>query len=43
MFSDELIYLFKFPFPSVPPGLNATEQVVSHQMSQTWSNFVIYG
>jgi len=41
--ADELIYLFKYPFPSVPPGLNATEQVVSQQMSQAWSNFVIYG
>ena len=40
---DELIYLFVYPFPSVPPGLNKTETDLSMKMLQTWTNFVKYG
>jgi hypothetical protein len=41
--ADELIYLFIFPFASVPPGLNRTEEELSKKMLQVWTNFVIYG
>ncbi|XP_032791458.2 cholinesterase 1 [Daphnia magna] len=41
--ADELIYLFIYPFPSVPPGLNNRETEVSMKMLQVWTNFVIYG
>ena len=41
--ADELIYLYKFPFKSIPPGLNATEQVLSNKMGHVWTNFVIHG
>ena len=37
------MFLFKYVFPSIPPGLNATEQILSDQMGQVWTNFVIYG
>lgn len=41
--ADDLIYLFIFPFPSLPPGLNRTEEALSKQMLQVWTNFVIHG
>ena len=41
--ADELIYLWVYPFPSVPPGLNQTETVLSKRMLQTWTNVVTYG
>jgi hypothetical protein len=41
--ADELIYLFIFPFPSVPPGLNRSETELSKQMLQIWTNFVKLG
>jgi hypothetical protein len=41
--ADEMIYLFVFPFPSIPPGLNAAEEELSKKMLQVWTNFVIYG
>lgn len=41
--ADELIYLWVYPFPSIPPGLNRTEQALSDQMVKVWTNFVIHG
>ena len=41
--ADEMIYLFIFPFPSIPPGLNRTETELSKKMLQVWTNFVIFG
>jgi hypothetical protein len=41
--SDELIYLYVIPFPSIPPGLNVSETKLSKKMLQTWTNFVKYG
>jgi hypothetical protein len=38
-----MMFLFKYVFPTIPPGLNATEQILSDQMGQVWTNFVIYG
>ena len=40
---DEMIYLFVFPFPSLPPGLNRSETELSMKMLQVWTNFVILG
>ncbi|KAK4035777.1 hypothetical protein OUZ56_027860 [Daphnia magna] len=40
--ADEMIYLFVFPFPSLPPGLNASETELSMKMLQVWTNFVTY-
>ncbi|XP_045023594.1 LOW QUALITY PROTEIN: acetylcholinesterase [Daphnia magna] len=41
--ADELIYLFIYPFKSVPPGLNSSEIEHSMKMLQVWTNFVIFG
>lgn len=41
--SDDLIYLFVIPFPSIPSGLNISETKLSKKMLQTWTNFVKYG
>ncbi|EFX83387.1 hypothetical protein DAPPUDRAFT_240264 [Daphnia pulex] len=41
--ADELIYLFIYPFPSIPPGLNASETQHSMKMLQVWTNFVKFG
>jgi len=40
---DEMIYLFVYPFPSIPPGLNKTEEEFSKKMLQVWTNFVKFG
>jgi hypothetical protein len=41
--ADELIYLFIYPFQSIPPGLNASETDHSMKMLQVWTNFVKFG